>query len=85
MEEEFLIDVIKTKLVREDRPGRPHGARLEHDAPDFRPGTGSSSSSTQWKSNIHTVKEQMQHVASAPGGPDAQEDLTLLDPCSPSP
>jgi len=66
--EEFLIDVIKTKLVRAKIA---QGDRTVHVSSTmhrtFGPGDWQQLHQllTQWKSNIHTVKEQMQHVASA--------------------
>jgi len=66
--EEFLIDVIKTKLVRaklaqddgivyvSSTMHRTFGTEEWHQLHQLL---------TQWKNNIHTVKEQMQHVASA--------------------
>merc|ERR1711994_662680 len=66
--EEFLIDVIKTKLVRAkiaQGDNMVHVSSTMHRT--FGPGDWKQlhQSLTQWKSNIHTVKEQMQHVASA--------------------
>merc|ERR550539_1668790 len=66
--EEFLIDVIKTKLVRAkiaQGDNMVHVSSTMHRT--FGPGDWQQLHQllTQWKSNIHTVKEQMQHVASA--------------------
>jgi len=66
--EEFLIDVIKTKLVRAkiaQGDGVVYVSSTMHRT--FGPGDWQQLHQllTQWKSNIHTVKEQMQHVASA--------------------
>lgn len=66
--EEFLIDVIKTKLVRAkiaQGDGTVYVSSTMHRT--FGPGDWQQLHQllTQWKSNIHTVKEQMQHVASA--------------------
>ena len=66
--EEFLIDVIKTKLVRaklaqddgivyvSSTMHRTFGTEEWHQLHQLL---------TQWKGNIKTVKDQMQHVASA--------------------
>jgi len=66
--EEFLIDVIKTKLVRAkiaQGDGTVYVSSTMHRT--FGPGDWQQLHQllTQWKSNIYTVKEQMQHVASA--------------------
>merc|ERR1712059_101441 len=66
--EEFLIDVIKTKLVRAkiaQGDGTVYVSSTMHRT--FGPGDWQQLHQllSQWKSNIHTVKEQMQHVASA--------------------
>lgn len=66
--EEFLIDVIKTNLVRAkiaQEGNVVHVSSTMHRT--FGPGDWQQLHQllTQWKSNIHTVKEQMQHVASA--------------------
>merc|ERR1712107_67820 len=63
-----LIDVIKTKLVRAkiaQGDNMVHVSSTMHRT--FGPGDWQQLHQllTQWKSNIHTVKEQMQHVASA--------------------
>merc|ERR1711973_301225 len=62
------IDVIKTKLVRAkiaQGDNMVHVSSTMHRT--FGPGDWQQLHQllTQWKSNIHTVKEQMQHVASA--------------------
>merc|ERR1712080_651759 len=66
--EEFLIDVIKTKLVRAkivQGDSTVFVSSTMHRT--FGPGDWQQLHLllTQWKTNIHTVKEQMQHVASA--------------------
>jgi len=66
--EEFLIDVIKTKLVRAklaQGDGIVFVSSTMHRT--FGPGDWQQLHQLliQWKTNIHTVKEQMQHVASA--------------------
>merc|ERR1711892_395382 len=66
--EEFLIDVIKTKLVRAkiaQGDGTVYVSSTMHRT--FGPGDWQQLHQllSQWKNNIHTVKDQMQHVASA--------------------
>jgi len=66
--EEFLIDVIKTKLVRAkiaQGDGIVYVSSTMHRT--FGPGDWQQLHQllSQWKNNIHTVKDQMQHVASA--------------------
>jgi len=66
--EEFLIDVIKTKLVRAkiaQGDGIVYVSSTMHRT--FGPGDWQQLHQllSQWKTNIHTVKDQMQHVASA--------------------
>merc|ERR1711988_2006243 len=66
--EEFLIEVFKTGLVRakiSQDEGVVHVSSTMHRT--FGPGDWQQLHQllTQWKSNIHTVKEHMQHVASA--------------------
>lgn len=66
--EEFLIEVIKTKLVRAkiaQGDGIVFVSSTMHRT--FGPGDWQQLHSllTEWKNNIHTVKDQMQHVASA--------------------
>merc|ERR1719205_90791 len=66
--EEFLIDVIKTKLVRAklaQDDGIVHVSSTMHRT--FGPEEWHQLHQllNQWKNNIHTVKDQMQHVASA--------------------
>merc|ERR1711954_393100 len=66
--EEFLIDVIKTKLVRAkiaQGDNMVHVSSTMHRT--FGPGDWQQLHQllSQWKNNIHTVKDQMQHVASA--------------------
>merc|ERR1712228_901460 len=66
--EEFLIDVIKTKLVRAKIAQGDNMVHVSSTMPrTFGPGDWQQLHQllTQWKSNIHTVKEQMQYVASA--------------------
>lgn len=66
--EEFLIDVIKTKLVRAkiaQGDGIVYISSTMHRT--FGPGDWQQLHQllSQWKENIKTVKDQMQHVASA--------------------
>jgi len=66
--EEFLIDVIKTKLVRAKIAQGEQTVYVSSTMHrTFGPGDWQQLHQllTQWKSNIYTVKEQMQHVASA--------------------
>lgn len=66
--EEFLIDVIKTKLVRAKIVQGDNTVFVSSTMHrTFGPGDWQQLHHllTQWKANIHTVKEQMQHVASA--------------------
>lgn len=66
--EEFLIDVIKTKLVRAkiaQGDGVVYVSSTMHRT--FGPGDWQQLHQllSQWKGNIHNVKDQLQHVASA--------------------
>merc|ERR1712154_702584 len=66
--EEFLIDVIKTKLVRAklaQDDGIVYVSSTMHSTFGTEEWQQLHQLLNQWKNNIHTVKEQMQHVASA--------------------
>ena len=66
--EEFLIDVIKTKLVRAklaQDDGIVYVSSTMHRTFGTEEWQQLHQLLTQWKGNIKTVKDQMQHVASA--------------------